>query len=734
MSHTKPGRGSNFIPRVEGNLQQFLLGRAWLYGLIGAAFVLSSSVRAQPVVDCVCLQQQPGLVTNTCCGIIPDLCPIGTNCYNPAFFPPPGYTCVQSPAAGTLVCNSTNISVTYIENVTLKSNTCFVFFQVAPPFKLVCPPDQNVLCNSTNWTVGPPIPTNVCCFSGATTNLTIVTNWPTITATWTIFACGIVQRCSQNINFSDPNGLPCNCLSVTCPSNIVLQTCFPTNSTAGVVTNVFFPAPIVTNNCIGIITNITYSPPSGSPFPVGTNTVTCTVYDNLGNSATCTFDVIVLGDTTPPQISCAGNQTNQCGTAWVPIRPTAIDACCGTNVSITLLSVVTNQTGPCQEIITFLWDAMDCNGNHTNCSDVVYVIDTLPPVIACTNQVAVCANASGLPGGGWTPTPPTATDNCCGTVVVSLLNAITNGNYPCNANITLTWQATDCCSNSAFCTQVVTLIDTNPPNINCSGPRTEECGTGWTFDTPTAFDACCGTNVTVTVLSTVVFPSNACFRVYTRTWQAMDCCSNVATCSQMITEVDTHPPVLTCVPDKTVQCGSAWTFDPPTAVDACCGSNVTIIVLSTTTNVATVCPVKITRTWQATDCCSNSITCSQTVTAVDTVPPVITCGTNQTVPCGTPLTPPPATDNCCSAPTVSILNAVTNGTVPCNYNVTITWQAMDCCTNTATCSEVVTFVDTTPPTLTCATNKTIECGNAWSFDPPTAIDACCGTNVTVIIQ
>src|SRR5438445_12672113 len=128
---------------------------------------------------------------------------------------------------------------------------------------------------------------------------------------------------------------------MTRPSNIVVQACL--GSTAGTgVTNLFYPLPVTTNYCPGVITNVVCTPPSGSPFPVGTNTVTVTAYDNLGNVSTCTFDVIVLGDTTPPVITCAGPQTNQCGTTWVPIRPTAFDACCGTNVSITLLSVTTN--------------------------------------------------------------------------------------------------------------------------------------------------------------------------------------------------------------------------------------------------------------------------------------------------------------------------------------------------------------------------------------------------------
>src|SRR5205823_4026469 len=43
-------------------------------------------------------------------------------------------------------------------------------------------------------------------------------------------------------------------------------------------------------------------PPSGSSFPLGTSTVTCTARDASGNTSTGTFTVTVV-DTTPPVIT-----------------------------------------------------------------------------------------------------------------------------------------------------------------------------------------------------------------------------------------------------------------------------------------------------------------------------------------------------------------------------------------------------------------------------------------------
>ena len=79
-------------------------------------------------------------------------------------------------------------------------------------------------------------------------------------------------------------------------------------------------------------------------------------------------------------------------------------------------------------------------------------------------------------------------------------------------------------------------------------------------------------------------------------------------------------PVLTCAANKTVACGTAWSFDAPTATDACC-TKLTIIVVGTVTNVScNPCAINYTRTWEATDCCTNTATCSQTVTVIPTGP------------------------------------------------------------------------------------------------------------------
>jgi hypothetical protein len=88
---------------------------------------------------------------------------------------------------------------------------------------------------------------------------------------------------------------------ITCPPNqtaVTDQNACP--APACVVAT--FPAPVASDNCPGVV--VVCNPPSGSCFPTGTTTVTCTATDASGNTATCsftltTFDTVLQDDSNP---------------------------------------------------------------------------------------------------------------------------------------------------------------------------------------------------------------------------------------------------------------------------------------------------------------------------------------------------------------------------------------------------------------------------------------------------
>src|SRR5207237_6550883 len=131
---------------------------------------------------------------------------------------------------------------------------------------------------------------------------------------------------------------------------------------------------------------------------------------------------------------------------------------------------------------------------------------------------------------------------------------------------------------------IATLEDPTPPTITCVPNKTVECASAWSFDAPIATDTC--GNVTIAILNTVTNRTGHCGNTFdaTRTWRATDACGNTsAECSQTVTVEDHTPPTITCVPNKTVECTSNWSFDAPTTTNSC--GDVTTTLLSPVTTL-----------------------------------------------------------------------------------------------------------------------------------------------------
>ncbi|MBL7775393.1 MAG: HYR domain-containing protein, partial [Saprospiraceae bacterium] len=147
-------------------------------------------------------------------------------------------------------------------------------------------------------------------------------------------------------------------------------------------------------------------------------------------------------------------------------------------------------------------------------------------------------------------------------------------------------------------------------------------------------------------------------------------------------------------------------------------------------------------TYTLTDNANNTATCSFTVTVTDNDPPAISCPAPLTVSCAADLTPGPtaptgtatATDNCLPTPVLNYVdNTSPNPTCPqYKYVLFRTWTAEDGAGNKATCTQVITVDDSTPPTITCPANITVNCtastlpdatGEASATDNCTPVDS-----------
>ncbi len=237
---------------------------------------------------------------------------------------------------------------------------------------------------------------------------------------------------------------------VTCPGTIV-QSTDPNLCSA----MVFYTATATDN--VQVATFIC-SPPPGSVFPKGTNTVVCTATDTSGNTASCSFNVVVV-DTQPPAIVCPNsivltNDPGQCS-AVANFTVTVSDNCPGATVISTPPSGYAFPVGT----NTVLCVARDAAGNTNACAFTITVLDTEPPQLLCPTNII-----TSLDTGSCFATVnfalPTATDNCGGPVAVVCSppsgSAFAIGTNP------VVCTATDTAGNSNLC--VFNVIVQDPGN------------------------------------------------------------------------------------------------------------------------------------------------------------------------------------------------------------------------------------------------------------------------------
>jgi uncharacterized repeat protein (TIGR01451 family) len=186
-------------------------------------------------------------------------------------------------------------------------------------------PDQNLNNNAASATVIVINNCNVTCPTSITRNSDANQCGTTVTyaAPTTNGSCGTVnctpasgsffQRGTTIVNCSTNSGPACSFSvivndvqtpSISCPANISAVE----NPTGSGVAVVNYPLPTTNDNCQGVTTVCT--PPTGSIFPVGSTSVTCTATDAGGNPASCSFNVMVQGGLPMLLVTIPGGKPN----------------------------------------------------------------------------------------------------------------------------------------------------------------------------------------------------------------------------------------------------------------------------------------------------------------------------------------------------------------------------------------------------------------------------------------
>ena len=473
---------------------------------------------------------------------------------------------------------------------------------------------------------------------------------------------------------------------------------------------------------------------SGETFPITTTTVTCTATDDAGNTATpASFTITVTPqppppDNTAPTITTPGDfsaQATSASGATVTYPASASDpddavASFGCSPASGTVFGLGNTTVTC--------NASDSHGNDSSASFTVSVVDTIGPVISGVPGNSTTEATSGS-GAVVTFTNPTASDAVSGPTGVTC--SPPSGSTFGITTTTVTCSATDTHGNTSSASFNVKVQDTTDPVISnvpsdISQEATSSSGRTVTFSTPTATDL--GASVPVNCVP----GSGSTFAVGETTvvCTATDGAGNSASKSFKVTVQDSLPPVFGPAPDVNANAapgGTVVTYTNPTATDAVAG----VVAVNCTPASGSTFPIGSTLvSCSASDPSGHSASTTFHVIVADHTPPVITVPADITAEAtglsGAAVTYAfSATDPDDAVSTSSCSPA--SGTTFAIGQTTVTCNATDSHTNSASKTFKVTVADTTPPVLSnVPADKTVEAngfaGSIVDFVPPTAVD------------
>jgi hypothetical protein len=473
------------------------------------------------------------------------------------------------------------------------------------------------------------------------------------------------------------------------------------------------------------------SPASGSTFAAGVTTnVNCTASDAHGHGNSAGFSITVGSwDSTGPVISVPGDfsvEATSSSGAVVTFSVSANDAVDG-GVPVDCSPDSGSTLGLGSHLVTCT--ASDSHGNSSSRSFTVTVEDTTPPVFSNVPGT-ITKEATSTSGATATYTKPTATDAVAGNPTVTCSPA--SGSTFAIGTTSVKCDASDGNGNPASTSFIVTVQDTTDPVISnvpsdISVEATSPGGRTVTFSTPTATDLGASAPVNCVPGSGSTFAIGDTTVICT----AIDGVGNSASKSFKVTVQDTMPPVFGPAPDVNANVApggsTVVTYTKPTATDAVAG----VVTVNCTPASGTAFPVgSTTVNCSASDPSGHSASTSFHVIVADHTPPVIIVPADITAQAtglgGAAVTfafsaadPDDAVSTSSCTPASGATFSIGQTTVTCN--------ATDSHSNSASKTFKVTVVDTTPPVLSnVPADKTVEAngfaGSIVDFVLPTAVD------------
>lgn len=397
-------------------------------------------------------------------------------------------------------------------------------------------------------------------------------------------------------------GSPQTVLSITAPSDLFVTT----NPYSGFASGLNLGVPLVSGDN-GAGYTVTNNAPMS--FPIGINTISWKVTDNLGNTAYA-VQHITVSDKEKPIITRMGeisvvNDAGKCGAAVSLMNPYTWD---NSGLPVSLSSDAPAFFNVGSTLIT--WTATDAFGNTDTSTQYITVIDNEVPVIQATN--VVIGNSPGTCGATTTLATPFISDNCGIAGLTNNAPAV----FPVGTT-TVIWTATDLTGYTASTAQLVTVEDREKPVIGSISNLTVSNSPGL-CGAMVKFAATAGDNCTGPVTISYSKDPGSLFPVGTTTVvvTAKDANGNIATRSFMVRVRDTEKPLIKAPADITITVNnnkstlSGIALGVPVTSDNCS-------ILSVSNNAPFIYSVGTANiTWTVKDANSNTASAVQKVTLV----------------------------------------------------------------------------------------------------------------------
>jgi len=466
--------------------------------------------------------------------------------------------------------------------------------------------------------------------------------------------------------------------------------------------DIIFEATSVSENLISLeeptvvdVQNVIISNNAPLVFPYGESIITWYAEDLSGNSATTTQKIFVI-DTTSPTLIIPENIT---------VEATSVDS---NNISlgnvtandITGISTITHNAPVVFPFGTTIvtWNATDNVGNSIVADQTVIVIDTTAPQFSAPDDIlleATDAEANivdlGLP---WVHD----------IIAVESFTNDAPDSFPIGMT-TVTWTASDTSGNIATDTQIVIISDTTSPIItspsNIVVEATQTSGMIISIGEATVFDTV-GIESVTNNAPELFYLGNT-----TITWTTTDTHGNTASADQIISVIDTIAPSIESPPDVTIEAQNA-------------DSNVIAIGVANAQDIVGIISIENDAprefslgdhliTWTATDAAGNFAIATQKVSVIDTTIPSIIVPESVQFEATSKLNNIVELGNATATDFIGIDSITNNAPMVFAFGETIvTWTATDLGGLTSTDTQVVTVVDTTPPTVSVPNKITVE--------------------------